>query len=998
MASQKSHTLRRRLVVPILAIVIVQALLYGVVFLRMNVMVKMDNSAYSMLAQHVSSRALYLQNQMLHRWSSLDQGRAMVVRDITNALTAQDRTLSDLKEDPALAEETVSATAQSLIYLLRTNAVTGVFLVLDAPGLADDSNGSTRAGLYIRDLDPVAYSENNSDLLLERAMPALTKKLNLPLSSYWRSVFTFEGDNKENEHFFFRPLEAATQNPSLDAASLGYWSPVFTLPGSKDRIVTYSQPLIAADGTVLGVLGIDLTENYLLSQLNHAELGLGSLASYALGSVETEDSAAVFTPMLASGTYLDSAAPGRFVLQTQRYTNVFEADHSDVRGGDVLISQIPLSLYDRSNVYDGESWVLAAIVSKSQLLSFSNETRIATYVSIFLSLVCAIIALFFIGRMLTSPIRRLASDLSHSDPSRPLTLPKLGIQEIDSLSASIETLSASVAAAASKFSEIIRLTGLPVGVFEYVEGSPTAFCSRTMCHLLEWEEACDHDILLSIGEFDRRIVALERFREEGDGDPLYRLTTASGKPRWLRIVQMRQQHSFSGSISDVTHEVLEKQKMQYERDYDTLSRLYNRRAFERVASQIFSQPEKLQHAALVMWDLDNLKYLNDTYGHDCGDQYILSFAALLSDGISAQHCITARRSGDEFYALFYGYDSREAVRETVETIYQRIAVSSLTLPSGSEYRMRASGGIAFYPDDAKTLGDLVHYADFAMYTVKHSVKGILGEFDHTKYAQNSVLLHGLDALDRLIDQRLVRFALQPILDVHTAEIYGYEMLMRPQLTELRSVDDVLRLARSYSKMQQIEHLTLFDGMETFVSLDQAGRLAPGAKVFLNSVASHQISKNDREIFFGRFKDYFDRLVLEITESDPYDTEITQHKIDSIRSRGGQIALDDYGSGFNSDAILLFLAPDLVKIDLTIIRDIHKDPNRQSVLHYLVSYAKPRGILVLAEGVETAEELAYVVQNGVDLLQGYYIAKPNLEPPTVAPEVLEEVRKARRLQS
>lgn len=980
---RKPHTLRRHLAVPLLAIVVVQALLYCFVFLRMSVLTQMDDNAYDIFSEQTRGRQVYLQNEMVHRWSSLDQGRDMAVRSIEQTLADANRTAADLRGDSALAQEAVAAAADDIVYLLRKNGVTGAFLILDAPGLADDAEGATRAGFYVRDLDPSAYSADNSDLLLERAMPALSKTLRLPLDSYWNSVFSFRRDGSAEERFFFEPLRAAREQPGQEASALGYWSALFSLPGDKTRIVTYSQPLLGTDGSVLGVLGVDVTESYLAGILDHSELGLGMGASYVLGTLD----GGVFTPMLTTGGFYRSAAPLSLTATARK--DIYDSPLPDAT---VCLTQ--LQLYNADSPFSSEQWTLASVASTAQLLHFSHDMRTLTLLSIMISLLCAICALLVLGQIVTSPIKRLAGDLGRIDPTRPVSLPKTHIDEIDRLSCAVEDLSSAVADSSSKFSEIIRLTGLPVGVFEFIEGSPTAFCSRTLCDLLCWPEAGSADVSLPIETFSRRLTRLAG-ELSGSGDPHLRcFQTPTGETRWVRIIHLAEGQNHFGSIVDVTRDVLEKQKIEFERDYDSLSRLYNRRAFERELTALFTAPEGLGHAALVMFDLDNLKYLNDTYGHDCGDQYITAFSSLLSGG-TPPHCVTARRSGDEFYAFYYGYDSREALHGDIDTLYRAIRASSLTLPSGLAYRMRASGGVAYYPDDARSYDDLIRYADFAMYNVKHTAKGNLQDFDAAQYRDNAVLLHGQDALDRLLDHEQVQYAFQPIVDVHSCKIYGYEMLMRSLVPELPSVDDVLRLARTYSKLPQIEHLTLFKGMETFAHFAEAGKLAPNSYVFLNSIASQRMSAADEALFYEQYSQYYRQLVLEITENDPYDAETARAKIDHLRALGARIALDDYGSGYNSDAVLLFLTPEIVKIDLSIVRGIDKDPNRQSVLEYLVSFAKSRNILVLAEGVETIDELQYVVTHGADLLQGYYLARPAIEPQPIAPQILDVVRRALR---
>ena len=167
----KAHTLRRRLVLPILAILIVQGLLYFFVFMQGNVLSRMDENAYEILNERTINRKLYLEKEMVHRWSNMTESETAVLDKIANTLRREGRSYADIGTDAALNQAVVQDAAQQIIYLLRRNLVSGAFLILDGPGLASDTDGSTRAGFYIRDLDPTSYVDDNGDLLLERGMP-----------------------------------------------------------------------------------------------------------------------------------------------------------------------------------------------------------------------------------------------------------------------------------------------------------------------------------------------------------------------------------------------------------------------------------------------------------------------------------------------------------------------------------------------------------------------------------------------------------------------------------------------------------------------------------------------------------------------------------------------------------------------------------------------------------------------------------------------------------
>lgn len=670
------------------------------------------------------------------------------------------------------------------------------------------------------------------------------------------------------------------------------------------------------------------------------------------------------------------------------FTRAGEGGKSDLYG-----SVQPFSLYNTNTPFVGQQWVLIGLCEGKTLLQFSHQIRQIIYLCTVAALLLGILGAVLASRMVAKPITALVQDLKRSDPNKPIKLKKLDIEEIDQLTISIENLSNAAAESASKFGQIISTTNIPVGVFEYSAKAPSVFCSTNIFPILGWPSEEQVEGRLPREVFERRMRELQEcLVEDGEEGLLYRLPSSPEGERWVRLTFLREEGQILGAITDVSKDMAEKRKIEYERDYDILTNLYNRRAFAANMERLFETPEVLGTAALLMWDLDNLKFVNDNYGHDSGDRYIEAFARCLSSFLSEQSLV-ARRSGDEFYVFLYGYQSKEKIRQIIRKVWTQIGHTTFPL-AGKDFKIRVSGGLAWYPDDASTYEELIRYADFAMYSVKHSEKGSIQEFERTSYQADSFLVRGQEELNRLIDHRLVRFAYQPVLEVATGSVYGYELLMRSQVEALRSPVDVLRIARAQSKLYQIERLTWFEAMASFTQQVKAGRVGPGEWAFINSIASQSLTGSDITALEDLYGPYLARVVLEITEQEPWDNERTRFKIRTAKRWGGQLAIDDFGSGYNSESLLIFLSPDIVKVDITIVHDIDRDGDRLSLLENLLSYAHSRGIKVLAEGVETRAEMETLVSHGVDYLQGYYIARPQLEVAPVEPDILRAVQAAR----
>lgn len=215
---------------------------------------------------------------------------------------------------------------------------------------------------------------------------------------------------------------------------------------------------------------------------------------------------------------------------------------------------------------------------------------------------------------------------------------------------------------------------------------------------------------------------------------------------------------------------------------------------------------------------------------------------------------------------------------------------------------------------------------------------------------------------------------------------GYEALMRVDLPTLHSPADVLRLAREENCLHEVERITFFCASSAYQALENAGKVVPSALLFVNSIASQYLTPDELSEYSARYASILPRIVIEITEEECLDPKALRIK-QTIRGSSGAFALDDYGSGYSNERSLLELSPNYIKIDLSIIRSIDTDANKRQIVSNTVSYAHQRGMKVVAEGLETADEVRTVLSLGVDLLQGFFLAMPQVEPGGASEESL-----------
>ena len=492
---------------------------------------------------------------------------------------------------------------------------------------------------------------------------------------------------------------------------------------------------------------------------------------------------------------------------------------------------------------------------------------------------------------------------------------------------------------------------------------------------------------------------IEKFREilkEYTEKNLYKTKSGSTKlyciripekgVRYVRMEVKNENWVQIGLVEDVTVSMRERLRIEHERDYDTLTGLYNRRAFKRESESIFGRRKKIRHAAFIMLDLDNLKYINDTFGHDWGDEYIRQAGMCLEEG-TPKGTLCAHISGDEFNILFYGYESQNAIRKEISKLKREISSRIIRLPDGQEFHLSISGGIAWYPEDSNSLGVMRKHADFAMYQVKQTDKGRIAEFDQKAYEEKYRDSQIRKEFHRFVKEELVTYYFQPIISAKTGEIEAYEALMRANLPILKRPDVVMKIAREEGALREIERMTMFRATEAFADLREKKRIKGDALLFINSIASQHMAAKDEIEFNNRYAELQKQIVIEITEEESIDYHALEIKRNAPGFEGA-FALDDYGSGYSNEKSLLDLAPKYIKVDLSIIRDIDTDPDKQQIVENIVAYAHKRDMKIVAEGLETPEEIQKVLELEVDLLQGFYLARPEPVPGNINEDALK----------
>ncbi|MEG0570435.1 MAG: bifunctional diguanylate cyclase/phosphodiesterase, partial [Oscillospiraceae bacterium] len=521
-------------------------------------------------------------------------------------------------------------------------------------------------------------------------------------------------------------------------------------------------------------------------------------------------------------------------------------------------------------------------------------------------------------------------------PQEHIILDKIGVTEIDALSGAIEQLNENVLNSVIKTDKIISMVNIDIGSFEYTLDGYFVTISDTLAKMFKLQP--DSKNYIDKSEFLKKLASIQEHKTSPN---IYQY--GSTPPKWVKIEAIETDSGVFGIAVDVTKDELTKRSIMMERDYDILTGIYSRFAFQRELNLLFENIT-FSHAAFMMSDLDNLKYINDTYGHDIGDAYIKSVASLLSRYFSDKNALYARMSGDEFYVFIYGYESDDEIRTILHDFYSLLNSEYVVLPDKTKFRLKMSSGVSWYNKDSCTPEELLRFADFAMYEVMRRVKGAIREFNKPVYSHDSYLLTGKEELYTILDEQFMDYEFQPIICVDDGSTYGYEALMRPHGKNINSPDRLLHLAKAQGQLWRIEKNTFYRVLELYKT---SSNLFGNAKLFINSVPNQTLKDSEYAELERLYGDFLSNVVIEITESEKIDDFPLGRKKQLVSKWNAMLALDDYGSGYANDMLLLSLQPNIIKIDQFLIVDIEQSKDKQALITQIVSFAKDRNILVLA---------------------------------------------------
>lgn len=454
-------------------------------------------------------------------------------------------------------------------------------------------------------------------------------------------------------------------------------------------------------------------------------------------------------------------------------------------------------------------------------------------------------------------------------------------------------------------------------------------------------------------------------------------------PQWLTVTTIRDEQQqisqYVAVFADMSRIRRSEQQVDYLASHDPLTGLPNRLSLlERLQKAMTLAAARKRRLAVINIDLDHFKHINDSLGHPAGDRLLRACARRLRERLRDSD-IVARPGGDEFLVVLEDVASQAQVERLV-VMLQELFAGAFDVGTGHELYISASFGVTLYPDHGQTVTQLLSNADVAMYCAKKCGRNHYQFYtsDMTQAASDrlelgSQLRHALQGDDELL------LWYQPQVDIQTGQMVGAEALLRWQHPEKGLIQPgrFLPVAEDNSLMPEVDRWVLTHTCRQLASWQQAG-IRPFAVA---------VNISQPTFIAGGLPERLEQLLAEY-ELDPrwLELEITEgalleptpqvlNTIARLKAMGISLAVDDFGTGYSSLAYLHRYRVDKLKIDRRFVSSVGDEEEGRVITRTIMSMARELGLAVLAEGVETEEQLDFIRANGCQICQGYYFSRP-----------------------
>jgi diguanylate cyclase (GGDEF)-like protein/PAS domain S-box-containing protein len=478
---------------------------------------------------------------------------------------------------------------------------------------------------------------------------------------------------------------------------------------------------------------------------------------------------------------------------------------------------------------------------------------------------------------------------------------------------------------------------------------------------------------------------------------------------WLELSEVSDRHGLRthwvGVLSDITDRKRAEQELRYLANYDTLTGLPNRSLLgERLAHALIRARRHGSKVGVLFLDLDRFKHVNDSLGHAAGDRLLKAAAARIQASVRDSDTV-ARLGGDEFTVIIEDLVDQPQAERVAQKLIDSF-VLPLDIDGRTEIVISPSIGISIYPDHGQVPTDLLKFADTAMYQAKDRGRNTYQTYTEAMDAHARLRASMVSHLHKAIERGEFSLVYQPKMSLVDGRITGCEALLRWRNPDLGSVSPAtfIPLAEETGLIVPIGEWVL---REACVQIQRWMRNGLTSTTMAVNVSMLQLLRGELYTLLRQLLEDFripaHRLALELTESMVMaNAEQSISTLTQIKSLGVGVAIDDFGTGYSSLAYLKRLPIDTLKIDKEFVGDITTDPDDEAITATVITMAHSLGLDVIAEGVETPEQLDYLREQRCDEAQGNLISHP-LDPDRCLKFLLErrnaqEPRRESRLET
>lgn len=479
------------------------------------------------------------------------------------------------------------------------------------------------------------------------------------------------------------------------------------------------------------------------------------------------------------------------------------------------------------------------------------------------------------------------------------------------------------------------------------------------------------------------LTAFPVARVLADGVPCHDVLVQIADPdlpcRWLRInaYLLSESRGVVSSTVDVTHLVEREMQLQRQAHYDALTGLPNRVLLaDRMKLSLAHARRTGDMLAICLMDLDGFKPVNDTLGHKAGDMLLQEVARRLEEVTRADDTV-ARLGGDEFALLLGGLKSAQQAEHALSRVLESVAAPCLI--EGKPAHVTASIGVTLFPGDAADADQLMRHADQAMYKAKENGKGRFHMFNPAVESRLRANMGLLRRIEEALDKGQFTLYYQPKVDCRAGKVIGVEALVRWEhpILGLRLPGEFLPLIEHDDVIVRLGEWVLTEAMRQLdewhaMGIDLSVSVNVSARQFLRGGFDERLAMLLNSHMPGLER----QLELELVETAALeDISTVRNVMARYQKLGMRFSLDDFGTGYSSLVHLKRLAVDVLKVDQTFVRDMLDDPGDLAIVQGVIGLASAFSQKVVAEGVESIEQILLLLELGCDIMQGYAIARP-----------------------